>query len=386
MITTEDDPDRKEEEESPTTVTLDNEPEVTLREPLDMEEPENSQKFEEMSKELELFEKKLSDLPHSSVVDDESEDVSSSGPVEPDIDDTERDIGTSVRTDMCSGTTDLHTTEQTVTEVVPVIASSQNVTGPGSVPGESNDSSVVVERVEKSELYLGEDSYESRAESDLKHVPLEQNPLASVDLGEEEESIYSKKDGVSSESAIKDTMDDLLKNTDKYFPAYKTSDSSVEDFYGKSGGSMSSPESESAERSKKTSRNPEIKDDKQEFVMSSHDRSCSSVSQSLINNWMETSVAGNVYSMAISNSHVWVVDKSCNVYYTSLQGGRLKWQRLKDYGHQIAVSRSGFIVWRLYKETVYAGTKITSRHPEGMKWVEAVRDVQFVAVDNNCAW
>jgi hypothetical protein len=40
------------------------------------------------------------------------------------------------------------------------------------------------------------------------------------------------------------------------------------------------------------------------------------------------------------------------------------------------------IVWKLYKDTVYAGTKITSKHPEGMKWVEAIRGVQSVSVDN----
>ncbi|XP_060581801.1 tectonin beta-propeller repeat-containing protein 2-like [Ruditapes philippinarum] len=53
---------------------------------------------------------------------------------------------------------------------------------------------------------------------------------------------------------------------------------------------------------------------------------------------------------------------------------------------QISVSPDGNIVWALNKYTVYAGTKITPRRPEGMKWVEAVRDVSFICVDNNCAW
>ena len=64
----------------------------------------------------------------------------------------------------------------------------------------------------------------------------------------------------------------------------------------------------------------------------------------------------------------------------------IKWIKANGYAKIISVSRSGMIIWRLYKDTVYAGTKITAKHPEGMKWVEAIRGVQSMAVDNNCAW
>ncbi|KAJ8308826.1 hypothetical protein KUTeg_013700 [Tegillarca granosa] len=52
----------------------------------------------------------------------------------------------------------------------------------------------------------------------------------------------------------------------------------------------------------------------------------------------------------------------------------------------MAVSRSGYIVWRLYKDTVYVGTRVTAKRPEGLKWEEAVREVQYITVDDSCAW
>ena len=62
------------------------------------------------------------------------------------------------------------------------------------------------------------------------------------------------------------------------------------------------------------------------------------------------------------------------------------WRKATGSANQITVSPSGKIVWRLHRGVVYAGTKISSRHPEGLKWVEAVRDVEYIAVGNDCAW
>ena len=53
---------------------------------------------------------------------------------------------------------------------------------------------------------------------------------------------------------------------------------------------------------------------------------------------------------------------------------------------KISVSSSGWIVWRLHKSSVYAGTNITPRAPQGMKWVEIAREVAFITVDDNVAW
>jgi hypothetical protein len=59
---------------------------------------------------------------------------------------------------------------------------------------------------------------------------------------------------------------------------------------------------------------------------------------------------------------------------------------VNEPANQISVSPSGHIVWRLHRGRVFAGTKITHKRPEGLKWVEAVQNVVYISVDDHCAW
>ena len=105
-----------------------------------------------------------------------------------------------------------------------------------------------------------------------------------------------------------------------------------------------------------------------------------------VNTWTEIELHGNLYSLSVSSTHVWVTDRSTNIYYSALSGPGLLWKKVSGYASQISVSKDGNIVWALNKGTVSAGTKITAKRPEGMKWVEAVRDVAYMCVDETCAW
>lgn len=109
-------------------------------------------------------------------------------------------------------------------------------------------------------------------------------------------------------------------------------------------------------------------------------------SYKIINSWTEVYTTGNVACLCLTDTHIWHVDRSSNLWYCSLNSPGLKWQKANGYAKMVAVSRSGSIVWRLYKDTVYAGTKIVAKHPEGMKWIEAVREVQYISVDETMAW
>ncbi|CAG5119309.1 unnamed protein product [Candidula unifasciata] len=107
----------------------------------------------------------------------------------------------------------------------------------------------------------------------------------------------------------------------------------------------------------------------------------------LANSWSELTTSANICSLALSNSHIWYTDKSDSIYYSSFNNPKgIQWRKITDHGSQISVSPSGNIVWRLHRGVVYAGTKICTRRPEGLKWVEAVRDVKTICVDNDCAW
>ncbi|GFR99975.1 tectonin beta-propeller repeat-containing protein 2 [Elysia marginata] len=123
------------------------------------------------------------------------------------------------------------------------------------------------------------------------------------------------------------------------------------------------------------------------FAADTHSQDITKTASHLANSWSEITAPTNIYSLAVSENHVWFTDKSENIYYSSLQASKgIVWRKATGYASQMSVSPSGSIVWRLYKGVVYAGTKISTRHPEGLKWVEAVREVQYIAVANNCAW
>ncbi|XP_060077875.1 tectonin beta-propeller repeat-containing protein 2-like [Ylistrum balloti] len=411
-------PEDKQEEESSRSISPDSKSEEPVYEPLIMDEPDDVEKFREMSKELESFERTLTDLPGQSMLTQDAIEAEAH----------KKDDLESLNVNMSVGRQEIETktsgAESPGLQSSPIPAevntSEHDVTdtqdschGGSMTPGmqineidteQPKKKCVTVEcanKVDASLLHSSVTMTTMTASSDVavtphfsldssgkiltsstildsKEVPTTESPSVVSEEEEEEDSIYSvkKKEETSSET-VKDKMDDLVNNTQQFF-SYKTPDASMEDIYGKTGGLTPSPSDPTKGLS-----SSKMKDKKEIKQISDPSED---IPQSLINNWGEATTGGNLQSLAISNSHVWVVDKSCNVYYSSLQGGRLKWQKIKDPGHQIAVSRSGFIVWRLYKNTVYAGTKITTRHPEGMKWVEAVRNVLFVAVDNNCAW
>ncbi len=110
------------------------------------------------------------------------------------------------------------------------------------------------------------------------------------------------------------------------------------------------------------------------------------LTQKLSDSWTEFLCPGNLQSIDISQHHIWCVDKSERLYHSHLSGAGLKWRKVDEAARQIAVSPSGGIVWRLHRGSAYAGTMITARAPAGMKWVEAARDVSYIAVDDNMAW
>lgn len=420
-----------EENQSPRSASPDSKSKVHVGVQLDMDEPQDVNKFREMSEELMSFEKTLTDLP-GQVTQTERESIS-------ETEDNRLEKGHS---DVVDG--NIAVGENKSETGVSLGIGSEEIKG-SQTPGIeiSRDSKKILHGIDQgrdsmsdagnfqranitiedpnvehlrrncvenkqskssgfSDVTLTSNELPESLQPDFSHVRLtasmlpentgvtltsdtipdssEVTPTDSsviVDESEEEDSIYSiKKKDEPSQEPVRDKMDDLINDTSQYF-SYKSPDVSVEDIYGKTGVLTPSP-SEAMKNITAKDTNEEVKKQKSNPT--------ESIPASLINNWTEATAGGNINSLAISNSHVWVADKSCNVYYSGLLGDRLKWQKIKDPGHQIAVSRSGFIMWRLYKGTVYAGTKITSRHPEGMKWVEAVRSVQFVAVDNNCAW
>ncbi|CAC5385613.1 TECPR2 [Mytilus coruscus] len=177
---------------------------------------------------------------------------------------------------------------------------------------------------------------------------------------------------------------------------YRSNSSSCDDFYTQYN-TPANTTSTSGSGLSECSENPlsggeleepeEIFDNKTESVkVCDPDSDNMNKSSKVFNTWTEVVTSGNLLSLVVSDLHIWCTDRSSNIWYSNIKSPGIKWVKANGYAKQISVSTSGMIVWRVYKDTVYAGTKITSKHPEGMKWVEAIRGVQSVSVDNNCAW
>lgn len=179
-------------------------------------------------------------------------------------------------------------------------------------------------------------------------------------------------------------------------PIYRSNSSSCDDFYAQyntsanttsTSGSGLSECSENPLSGGETEEPEEIFDNKSESVkVCDQDSDNINKSSKVFNTWTEVVTSGNLLSLVVSDLHIWCTDRSSNIWYSNIKSPGIKWVKANGYAKQISVSPSGMIVWRVYKDTVYAGTKITSKHPEGMKWVEAIRGVQSVSVDNYSAW
>ncbi|RUS76520.1 hypothetical protein EGW08_015713, partial [Elysia chlorotica] len=171
-------------------------------------------------------------------------------------------------------------------------------------------------------------------------------------------------------------------NTD-YFKKKEEAENTSEDFYSKylEESYQESYSSNSAKTKEMSLSLPK------KFAKDTHSQDVKKTDSHIANSWSEITAPANIYSLAVSDNHVWFTDKSENIYYSSLQEGKgIVWRKATGCASQISVSPSGNIVWRLCKGVVFAGTKISTRHPEGLKWVEAVREVQYIAVSNTCAW
>ena len=91
-------------------------------------------------------------------------------------------------------------------------------------------------------------------------------------------------------------------------------------------------------------------------------------------------------SMCMSERHVWCVDKHETVAYSRTNKPQPNWREASVPAHQVVVSSSGAIVWRLHKHSVYVALYVTPVVPLGTKWIEVAREVKHIAVDDDVAW
>ncbi|XP_038584234.1 tectonin beta-propeller repeat-containing protein 2 isoform X1 [Micropterus salmoides] len=107
----------------------------------------------------------------------------------------------------------------------------------------------------------------------------------------------------------------------------------------------------------------------------------------LAESWMGYSGPGcGILSLQVTDRYVWCLDFKGGLFCSPLPETGLTWQRFEDNVHQVALSPSGNLVWKVEQKsmTAFACAKVSvkgKRH-----WYKAVEQTGFVALSDDSAW
>ncbi|KAM3594811.1 uncharacterized protein V6R79_014467 [Siganus canaliculatus] len=107
----------------------------------------------------------------------------------------------------------------------------------------------------------------------------------------------------------------------------------------------------------------------------------------LAESWMGYSGPGcGILSLQVTDRYVWCLDFKGGLFCSTLPETGLTWQRFEDNVHQVALSPSGNLLWKVEQKsmTAFACAKVSvkgKRH-----WYKAVEQTAFVALSDDSAW
>ncbi|XP_069016754.1 tectonin beta-propeller repeat-containing protein 2 isoform X1 [Embiotoca jacksoni] len=107
----------------------------------------------------------------------------------------------------------------------------------------------------------------------------------------------------------------------------------------------------------------------------------------LAESWMGYSGPGcGILSLQVTDRFVWCLDFKGGLFCSALPETGLSWQRFEDNVHQMALSPSGNLLWKVEQKsmTAFACAKVSvkgKRH-----WYKAVEQTAFVALSDDSAW
>ncbi|KAK2826857.1 hypothetical protein Q5P01_021071 [Channa striata] len=107
----------------------------------------------------------------------------------------------------------------------------------------------------------------------------------------------------------------------------------------------------------------------------------------LAESWMGYSGPGcGILSLQVTDRHVWCLDFRGGLFCSTLPETGLNWQRFEDNVHQVALSPSGNLLWKVEQKTMtaFACAKVSvkgKRH-----WYKAVEQAAFIALSDDSAW
>ncbi|KAM9842814.1 tectonin beta-propeller repeat-containing protein 2 [Aulostomus maculatus] len=107
----------------------------------------------------------------------------------------------------------------------------------------------------------------------------------------------------------------------------------------------------------------------------------------LAESWMGYSGPGcGILSLQVTDRYVWCLDFKGGLFCSILPETGLQWQRFEDSVHQMALSPSGHLLWKVEQKTMtaFACAKVTvkgKRH-----WYKALDQTAFIALSDDSAW
>ncbi|KAM9707770.1 tectonin beta-propeller repeat-containing protein 2 isoform 2-T2 [Menidia menidia] len=109
--------------------------------------------------------------------------------------------------------------------------------------------------------------------------------------------------------------------------------------------------------------------------------------EQLAESWMGYSGPGcGILSLQVTDRYVWCLDFKGALFCSALPETGLNWQRFEDNVHQMAISPSGNLLWKVEQKsmTAFACAKVSvkgKRH-----WYKAGEHTGFVALSDDSAW
>ncbi|KAK5887056.1 hypothetical protein CesoFtcFv8_018030 [Champsocephalus esox] len=107
----------------------------------------------------------------------------------------------------------------------------------------------------------------------------------------------------------------------------------------------------------------------------------------LAESWMGYSGPGcGILSLQVTDRYVWCLDFKGALFCSSLPETGLNWQRFEDNVHQVAVSPSGNLLWKVEQRTLtaFACAKVSAKGKR--HWYKATEQTAFVALSDDSAW
>ncbi|XP_061599817.1 tectonin beta-propeller repeat-containing protein 2 [Cololabis saira] len=107
----------------------------------------------------------------------------------------------------------------------------------------------------------------------------------------------------------------------------------------------------------------------------------------LSESWMGYSGPGcGVLSLQVTDRHVWCLDFRGGMFCSPLPEAGLSWQHFEGNVHQMALSPSGNLLWKVEQKslTAFACAKVSVRGKR--HWYKAVEQTAFVALSDDSAW